>query len=87
MIRRVLGKTSAGSVDWAEEEVNGSTVRYQRKEAVEEKIMENNEKRFRLTESTPPMRSPLLEDLGYLGDTEASKRIINGTCVCPKRGR
>lgn len=84
MIRRVLGKTSAGSVDWVEQEVDGSTIRYETKESVEEKIMENNEKRFRLTESTPPMRSPLRKELGYLGDTDAARRILSGTYVCPR---
>lgn len=83
MIRRVMGKQFAGSVDWVEEEVDGVTVRVEGKEAVEEKIMQNNEKRFRLTETTPMMRSPMKEVLGYLSATDAAQQILDGTFRCP----
>ena len=46
--------------------------------------MENNEIRFRLMESTPPMNEPLLSDLGFLSDTNAAKCILNGTYICPE---
>ena len=39
---------------------------------------------FRLTESTPPMNEPLLSNLGFLSDTDAAKRILNGTYICPE---
>ena len=43
--------------------------------------MENNEIRFQLTESTPPMNELLLSNLGFLSDTDATK-CINGTYIC-----
>ena len=54
------------------------------KDTVEQKIMENNEIRFRLMESTPPMNEPLLSDLDFLSDTNATKCILNGTYICPE---
>ena len=54
------------------------------KDTVEQKIMENNKIRFQLTESTPPMNEPLLSNLGFLSDTDATKRILNGTYICPE---
>ena len=46
--------------------------------------MENNEIRFRLMESTPPMNELLLSNLDFLSDTDAAKRILNGTYICPE---
>ena len=46
--------------------------------------MENNENHFRLMESTPPMNELLLSDLGFLSDTDTTKRILNGTYICPE---
>ena len=43
------------------------------KDTVEARIMENNEKWFWLTESTPPMNKPLLSNLGFLADIDAAK--------------
>ena len=54
------------------------------KDTVEQKIMENNENHFRLTESTPPMNELLLSDLGFLSDTDGAKRILNRTYLCPE---
>ena len=54
-------------------------IQHSNKDTVEQKIMENNENRFRLMESTPPMNEPLLSDLG-----DATKHILNGTYICPE---
>ena len=54
------------------------------KDTVEQKIMENNKIQFQLMESTPAMNEPLLSDLGFLSDTDATKRILNGTYICPE---
>ena len=35
-------------------------------------------------ESTPPMNELLLSNLGFLSDTDATKRILNGTYICPE---
>ena len=90
-VRGVLGRTQNGSVDWIEVEarlaVEGADlilIQHSDKDTVEQKIMENNENRFRLTENTPPMNEPLLSNLGFLSDTDAAKRILNGTYICPE---
>ena len=54
------------------------------KDMLEQKIMENNEIRFQLMESTPPMNELLLSDLGFLSDTDATKCILNRTYICPE---
>ena len=60
-------------------------IQHSNKDTVEQKIMENNENHFRLTESTPPMNELLLSNLGFLSDTNAAKCILNGTYICPER--
>jgi len=74
-------------VDWVEVDVgegdDKTTMRVDDKEQIELILMKNNEKCFRLTESSPPMTEPLLSELGYLVDTEAAQRILDGTYVCP----
>ncbi len=82
-LRRALGKTRNGGIDWIEMLDKGKTVRYSAKEKVEEKIMKVNETKFRKAASTPPMTAPLVGDLGFLGNTDAAKRILNGTYQCP----
>jgi hypothetical protein len=81
-----MEQTSNGAVDWIEMEGdNGDVVATQIMDqpTMEQCIMENNSRRFRLTESTPPMQEPLVSQLGYLGNTEAASQILNGTYVCP----
>ena len=53
-------------------------------DTVEQKIMENNDIRFQLMESTPPMNELLLSNLGFLSDTDATKCILHGTYICPE---
>jgi len=86
-MKRALGKVRAASVDWIEE-VTGegeerTTVRHTDRTTVEAKIMQNNEKCFLLTENSPPMTEPLRSELGFLADTDAARRILNGTYICP----
>jgi len=83
-LRRALGKTGSSGVDWIKtEDSNGNVTRWEDQRSIEEKIMEMNDARFRLTESTPPMQEPLVSELGYLANTEAVEQILNGTYVCP----
>jgi len=86
-LRRALGKVRAASVDWIEEVIGESderrTVQYTDRATVEDKIMQNNEKHFWLTENLPPMIEPLQSELGFLADTEAARRILNGTYIYP----
>jgi hypothetical protein len=81
-----MEQTSNGAVDWIEgdgDNDNDKPIRITDQPTMEQRIMENNSRRFRLTESTPPMQEPLISQLGYLGNTEAASQILNGTFVCP----
>ena len=51
--------------------------------SIEDACIAENTARFSQTESTPPMTDPLLTDLGYLADTEAAQRILDGTYDIP----
>lgn len=86
-LRRALGRTRSPAIDWIEvEEGEGDDrrfVRYSDKASVEQKIMENNEARFRLTETTPPMTEPLISDLGFLANTDAARQILEGSYERP----
>ena len=53
------------------------------KTEMEEACMEENDARFSQSESTPPMTSPLLTDLGYLADTPEAQAILQGTYTPP----
>jgi hypothetical protein len=81
-----MEQTSNGAVDWIKgdgDNDNDEPIRITDQPTMEQRIMENNSRRFRLTESTPPMQEPLVSQLGYLGNTEAASQILNGTFVCP----
>ena len=83
-LRRVQGTLRSGSVSKVEElNENGEPVIREGQEEVEQAVMANNEARFRLTENTPPMTEPLRSELGFLGNTEAARQILNGTYECP----
>ena len=82
-LRSLLGRERAASVSVVKELVGDTYVAQEGQEAVEGAIMTNNEARFRLTEDTPPMTAPLVDDLGYLGCTDEAKQILDGTYVPP----
>ena len=46
-------------------------------------VFEGNEYRFQLTNDAPISKTRLLEQLGYLADTEVSQQIIEGTFKIP----
>jgi len=47
--------------------------------AIEASIMENNSKRFRLTEPTPLMQPYMSNKVGYLADTPFTDSVLTGT--------
>jgi hypothetical protein len=51
--------------------------------SMEAACIAENTARFSQAESTPPMTEPLVTDLGYLADTEAAQRILDGTYDIP----
>jgi hypothetical protein len=45
--------------------------------------MEENEQQFRQANNTPCMKSPLVEDFGYLGIGDNARAVLDGTYVPP----
>ena len=84
LIKRAEGRKRSGSVKDVEVMENGEWVRKSNKAEVEEGIMSENTKRFRLTNDTPVMSGQLLEDFGYLADTEAAEEVLAGTYDPPE---
>jgi len=74
-------------MDWIEEEIREgderTTVQYMDQATVEGNIMNNNKKRFQLTETSPPVMEPLQSELGFLADTDTAHRILNSTYIYP----
>jgi len=62
----------------------GKWVQMDTKTLVEKAIMEELMKRFRLTDNSPMMSGPLRLLIGLLADTEASKKILDGTLQIPE---
>jgi hypothetical protein len=77
------GKRRAGAVSRVGTGQGEDYRKYEDRATVEQLIIANSAARFRLTEDNPPMMEPLLSDLGYLADTEASAQILDGTYICP----
>jgi hypothetical protein len=46
-------------------------------------FFKENDKRFSQTEPTPPMQPPLVNDLGYLAETEMAEQVLEGTYEIP----
>ena len=62
---------------------NGTTVELTTKSEIELACINENRSKYRQTENTPCMNGVLLQDLGFLGLTDSSSSIINGTYICP----
>jgi hypothetical protein len=46
---------------------------------MEKAIMEHHVRKYSLTHTTPPMRMPIKQELGFDSLTPAGKRILDGT--------
>ena len=64
---------------------NGDIIELTTKPLIESACIEENKLKYRQTENTPCMEGQLRRDLGFLGLTESSTQIINGTYTCPER--
>jgi hypothetical protein len=62
----------------------GNVVERATKDEVEQACMEENEQRFRQANDTPFMKSPLVEEFGYLGIGENARAVLAGTYVPPQ---
>ena len=80
-MRRKLGNSATTKVYSTED---GIRTEWDTKETVEAACIRENSTRFSQTEGTPGMTFPLLDDLGYLGNTEAAEQILLGTYQIPE---
>ena len=62
---------------------NGEWEEITDKEKIEKGCATENASKYRQTESTPCMQGQLAEEIGYLGDTNAAQRILDGTYITP----
>ena len=78
VIRKSLGRGHMGSVKVVEVLRNGSWTRVTSRREIEESIMQENSKRFRLTEGTPLMTALAKAMFGQLADSVMVEQILNG---------
>ena len=78
LIRKAFGKGPMGSVKEVEVRRNGAWHRVTDREGIEASIMEENSKRFRLTEGTPFMTAVSKAMFGQLADSEMVEQVLRG---------
>jgi hypothetical protein len=79
-IKRMRGKLGSGQVTKVyQTDEDGSTKVCDTRTTMIKAFFKENNSRFSQTESTPPMQSPLVEDLGYLAETEMAEQILEGS--------
>jgi hypothetical protein len=80
----VFDSQQHGTITFVEvHDSGGNLVERATKEEVELACMEENEQHFRQANDTPFMKSPLVEDFGYLGIGENARAVLDGTYVPP----
>jgi hypothetical protein len=62
---------------------HGNMVEYSAREDIERACLQENEQRFRQANDTPFMRSPLVDEFGYLGIGENSRAVLTGEYIPP----
>jgi hypothetical protein len=82
----VFDTQQQGAITFVEvQDSEGNWVERATKEEVELACMEENEqRRFRQANDTPFMKSPLVEDFGYLGIGENARAVLEGTYIPPQ---
>jgi hypothetical protein len=83
-IRWVFDTQQQGAITFVEtNDAGGNRVERATKEEVEQACMDENEQRFRQANNTPFMKSPLVEEFGYLGIGEKAREVLEGTYTPP----
>ena len=77
-IRKAFGKGHMGSVKVVEVRRNGEWTRVTDRYDIETSIIQENSKRFRLTEGTPLMTAFAKEMFGQLADSEMAEQVLRG---------
>jgi hypothetical protein len=79
-IRQKSGKAAVTKLYYTE---NNVRTECSTKATMEKACISENIGRFSQTNDTPPMEGSMIEDLGYLAETDAKYHILNGTYVPP----
>ena len=83
-INRALEQRRGAAITKVVVQKNGIEIVVCEPEELEPAIMDNNRKKFHLTDDTPLMgESKMNEELGFLGATKAAEQILKGTYVFP----
>ena len=79
-LQSILGKTfGSGLTRVSIQDENGSLQEVTDKQGIESACIESNRVKSMQTEDTPPMTSPLVDDLGFDGTSPACQDILRGT--------
>jgi hypothetical protein len=79
-IRWVFNTQQQGAITFVEvQDEYGNLVERATKDEVEQACMDENEQRFRQANNTPFMKSPLVDEFGYLGVGENAQSVLAGT--------
>jgi hypothetical protein len=82
-VKRMLKKLGNPSTTKLNFTCDGVRTECTDKLSMEDACIAEHSARFSQAESTRPMTEPLVTDLGYLADTEAAQRILDGTYDIP----
>jgi hypothetical protein len=79
-IKRMRGKLGTGQVTKVyQTDEDGTRIVCETQVTMVKAFHKENDSRFSQTGSTPPMKTPLVEDLGYLAETEMAEQVLEGT--------
>jgi hypothetical protein len=84
-IKRMRGKLGNGQVTKVyQTDEDGIKTVCETQETMVKAFFKENDERFSQTEPTPPMQPPLVNDLGYLAETEMADQVLEGTYEIPQ---
>jgi hypothetical protein len=79
-IKRMRGKLGTGQVTKVyQTDEDGIKTVCETQATMIKAFFKENDSRFSQTELTPPMQAPLVDDLGYLAETDMAEQVLEGT--------
>jgi hypothetical protein len=83
-IKRMRGKLGMGQVTKAcQTDEDGTKIVCETQTTMVKAFFKENNSRFSQAETTPPIQSPLVDDFGYLAETELAEQALNGSYEPP----
>ena len=82
-LKIMLGKCNGKGFDKVSVKVNYACSELTRKEEIEVACQEENRNKFLHSRGTPAMTGQLVRDLGFIGESEACKQILDGVYQVP----